>query len=627
MTIALDGTSIYREYLGTGLRSDPMLTIDQWAEKHRQLTTETSVEPGLWRNDRTPYLVEIMKELSWTSSAEEVTFVKGTQIGGSECANNLIGGTIDMIPCPIMLVEPTVELAKRYSKQRIASMIAACPSLTDKVKSPRSRDSGNTTFMKEYPGGLLVITGANSAVGLRSTPVRILITDEEDAYPFDVDGEGDPTDLSKKRTDTFAQNRKIFRVSTPLEAATSRICKAYERSDQRRYHLPCPYCGHYQWLRWGHIVFTFQGVRKPERTAYECEKCNHLIDEHHKTEMLAAGKWIAAVPGQGRQPGFHLSGLYSPLGWVPWRQIVEEFLEATETHDIQKHKTWTNTRLAEPWEEKGERVEHGELKKRREEYPAQVPEPVIALTASIDVQDDRLEAECVGWGKGQESWSIDYQRWMGAPSQKDVWEQADAWLQQVWTHQSGVGIRIQMALIDSGGHHTKAVYEFVKTRQGRRVCASKGSSQPGARIVTLGSKDKLTGVQLFLIGTDTAKDTIFDWLKLDQYGPGYMHHPDLQQYDEEYFKQLTAEEKKKKFERGVQVGYYYKKIRSRNEALDLKVGNLAALMLLNPNLETPPDEPMGTVKADVPAPPSSGSGWVRRNEPPSGRGRRGWVKR
>src|SRR5437868_1581747 len=198
---------VYAAAAASGARPDPLLTISEWADRYRALSPQASAEPGPWRTDRTPYLREIMDCLSPSSPVERVVFMKGSQIGGTECGNNWIGYIIHQAPGPIMAVQPTVEMAKRNSKQRIDPLIESSAVLRKLVSSPRSRDSGNTVLAKEFPGGLLVLTGANSGVGLRSMAARYLFLDEVDAYPGDVDGEGDPVNLAFARTRTFARRK------------------------------------------------------------------------------------------------------------------------------------------------------------------------------------------------------------------------------------------------------------------------------------------------------------------------------------------------------------------------------------------------------------------------------------
>jgi phage terminase large subunit GpA-like protein len=276
----------------------PRITVSEWADENRMLSSKASSEPGPWRTARTPYLREIMDCLSATSPVEEVVFMKGAQIGGTEAGNNWIGYVIDIEPAPIMMVQPTTDTAKRYAKQRITPMLDETPALRESVKENRSRDDANTMLMKDFRGGVLVIAGANSAAGLRSMPVRFLFLDEVDAYPHDVDGEGDPVALAEKRTSTFAR-RKVLKVSTPTVKDFSKIEAAYLASDRRRYYVPCPHCSTFDWLRWANIRWP---EAHPQFAYYVCEHCGAEVSEHHKNDMLAAGEWRAENPGvQGRR--------------------------------------------------------------------------------------------------------------------------------------------------------------------------------------------------------------------------------------------------------------------------------------------------------------------------------------
>ncbi len=344
---------------GESLAPEPLLTVSAWADQYRLLSSTASAEPGRWRTDRTPYLREIMDCLSPSHPAERVVVMKGAQIGGTECGNNWIGYVIHRAPGPMLMVQPTVETAKRVSKQRIAPMIDSTPVLRARVAEARARDSGNTVHVKEFEGGLLIITGANSAAGLRSMPIRFLFMDEVDEYPGDVDGQGDPVALAEKRTTTFSR-RKIFLVSTPTIKGLSRIEREFLASDQRRYFLACPICAHPDYLTWRdaahHRLEWDEG--RPETAHMVCGKCGELVEERHKTGMLMGGEWRATAEGDSRTVGFHLSALYSPLGWKSWEECVAEFLLVKE--DPFRLKTWVNTVLGETWE-RGDSVAAGSL--------------------------------------------------------------------------------------------------------------------------------------------------------------------------------------------------------------------------------------------------------------------------
>jgi len=584
MTAALAAPRVYTVAFQAGLCPDPVQTIDEWADEQVQLPSYVA-ESGQWRTSRTPFLREIMQCLSPVHPCTKVVFMKSVQIGGTQTGVNWMGFMIDRAPGAMLVVEPTVDVAKKLSKQKVQPLLELTPCLKGKVKEARARDSGNSLFSKEFLGGLLVFTGANSGIGLRFMSARYLMLDEVDAYPADVDGEGHPAELAENRTATFAR-RKIFEVSTPLEADTSRIEPDYEGGSRGRYHVPCPVCGFLQHLQWGQLIFTFEGTVKPHEAAYRCAGCQTLIAEHHKGRMFEAGRWIHEDPANPIR-SFHINALYMPYGWpLSWPELARRFLEAkakADTGDVRALKVFVNTILAETWEEKGEAVDQTALYHRRELYEAACPAGVLVLTAAVDVQDDRLEAEIVGWGTDEESWSIDYRRFYGSPGQPQVWAELTAWLRGTRLHASGVALRVECVTVDTGGHHTKEAYWYVRRYRGR-CYALKGSNQQGAPLIPVRpNRPRGSGIYLHHVGTVAAKDTIFPRLKLTEPGPGYLHFPALPQYDEEYFDQLASEEKRNKYERGVLMGYFYKKTRTRNEALDLKVYNLAAVALLNPN--------------------------------------------
>ena len=321
--LGFDGAEDLLRAWRDGLTPDPDLTVSAWADKHRVLSSRGANEAGPWRTSRTPYLREIMDTLSPSHPCQRVAFMKGSQVGATESGGNWIGYVIHHAPGPMLAVQPSVELAKRFSQQRIDPLIEESPVLREKVAPARSRDSGNTVLSKEFPGGILVMTGANSAVGLRSMPVRYLFLDEVDAYPPSADDEGDPVALAEARTRTFSWRRKVFLASTPTIKGLSRIEREYEASDQRRFFVPCPHCGERQWLRFERLRWE---KGKPETAAYHCEGCEQPIAEHHKTQMLAAGEWRPATTSADPLTiGFHLSSLYSPVGWLSWERIAREW--------------------------------------------------------------------------------------------------------------------------------------------------------------------------------------------------------------------------------------------------------------------------------------------------------------
>ena len=619
MTVA----EIYGTAFAEGFQPEPVMTVSEWADEYRRLSSVASAEPGRWRTDRTPYLREIMDLLSPSSPVQRIVFMKGAQVGGTECGNNWVGYIIDRSPGPILYVEPTVEVAKRVSKQRLAPMIDATPILRGKVAESRSRDSGNTTFVKEFAGGILIMTGANSGSGLRSMPVRYLFGDEVDEYPGDVDGQGDPVSLAEKRTTTFSR-RKVFLVSTPTIRGLSRIEREFLTSDQRRFFVPCPECLNYDWIRWENI--RWDGI-DPSTARLTCVACNAQIEERHKVSMLPAGEWRPTAEGDGRTAGYHLSGLYSPLGWKSWSECVSEFLDAKD--DAMHLKTWINTVLGETWEERGESVEPAAILARAEKYEAEVPNGVGILTAAIDVQGDRLEIQVKGWGASEESWLVAHTQIYGDPGTEKVWFEADTFLLQTFEHQSGRRVKIGLTVVDSGGHHTEQVYKFCRARVGRRVFPVKGSSSRGTEVVGRPTDRNRYRVHLYMVGTDTAKDAVYSRLRIPGPGPGYMHLPDW--VDAEYVAQMTSEKSIRKYIKGRGTVRQWVKIRERNEALDLEVYCLAALYIMGtPVVRSLKERARKLSLPPGDADPADGDPAIDPADPPTRRGPRprrpgGWL--
>ena len=551
-----------------GLAPDPILTVDDWANRHRMLSSVASAEPGRWSTSRTPYLAEVMASLSATSRFERVVFMAGGQVGKTECGLNWVGYVIHHAPGPMLLVQPTVEGAKRVSKQRVDALIEASPELASRVKDPRSRDSGNTQLMKEFPGGVLIMTGANSAVGLRSMPVRYLFLDEVDGYPGDADGEGDPVALAVQRAATFV-NRKVYLCSTPTLKGFSRIEAAYLESDQRVFEVPCDHCGMHSQILWRDIKWP---TGKMNDAAWHCPHCEGAHPEYRKPTLLANGRWTAKAEGDGKTVGFHLSSLYSP--WLTWGEIAQEHHAAKD--DPVRLKVWVNTKLAETWEDReGETLDAEGLMERREPYGPAIPAEVALLTCGIDVQDDRLELEVVGWGRDEESWSVDYKVLWGDPSAPDTWSQLDAYLGSRFEHETlASGLTIEAACLDTGGHHTLAAYAFCKGRERKRIWAIKGGSGKRPIWPKRPSKANKGKVNLFTVGVDAAKEAIYARLKKET-GAGALHFP--LDRDAQYFEQLTAERIRTRYVKGFPQRFWWKPDGRRNEALDCRVYAYAAL--------------------------------------------------
>ena len=550
----------------------PNLKISDWADRYRKLSPESSAESGAWRTDRAPYQKEIMDSFN-DPDIQRIVFIKSSQVGATEILLNVIGYYIDQDPSPMLIMQPTLAMGQAFSKDRLSTMIRDSEKIRNCVKNPRSRDSGNTVLSKKFAGGNLNIVGSNSASGLASRPIRILLADEVDRYEASAGAEGDPISLATKRTTTF-WNRKIYMCSTPTIKGLSRIETAFEESDKRYYHVPCPECNHKQVLKWKNVIWE---ENKPETASYACDECGSMIDESKKQWMLKHGEWIAKEP-KSHTAGFHISELYSV--WSTWAEMAIAFLEAKKQPEMLK--TWINTSLGESWEEQGEVVEYETLLERRLNYDFTcIPEDVLILTAGVDTQKDRLELQLVGWGKNYEAWVCDFKIFWGDPNAINVWTDLDAYLKKRFKTESERFIPISCCTVDSGGHHTNMVYHFTKPRQSRRIFAIKGLSQAGKPIAnrpTFVGKNKAV---LYGVGVDTAKEAILSRLTADLETSTLHFCSDL---DEEYFKQLTAEKRVTKFIRGRKT-MVWKQIRSRNEALDTLVYNFAAIYILNPNFD------------------------------------------
>lgn len=521
-------------------------------------------------------------------NTEVVVVMTSSQVGKTEILNNVVGNFIDVDPAPMLIVQPTLEMAHAWSKDRLDPMLRDTPAL-NKIIDVKKRDGENTILHKRFPGGQLTIAGSNSPSSLASRPVRVVLLDEVDRYDRSAGKEGDPAKLAIKRTTAF-YNKKIGYFSTPTVLGSSRIHEAYQETDQRVYKVPCPHCGEFQQLTWSQIAWEADDIAN---AYYVCVENGCIIEHHDKIRMLRRGIWEAQKPFNGKA-GFFINELYSP--WVDWATMAANFLEARKLPE--QLKVFVNTSLAELWDEEraGEGLEADEVANRAEKYNAQVPSGVYLLTASVDVQDDRLEIEVKGWGMDEENWSIAYIVLHCDPGKKESWNELDDILEDEYKHELGVKIKISCTCIDSGGHYAEEVYQYCKKKaaQKKRVYAIKGSSQRGQPIVIKWSRNNSLRVKLFMLGVDTAKETIYSRLKIKNPGAGYFHFP--LHYDDDYFDQLTSEKKVQTYERGRPVIKWMKPKSRRNEALDLNVYNLAAYKILKPSMQKVKERFLARVK-------------------------------
>jgi phage terminase large subunit GpA-like protein len=571
-----------------------------------------------------------MDALSATSPVEEVVMMFAAQTGKSETLLNVLGYIVDHAPGPAMLVQPTVDTVKRFSKQRVEPLFTMTPRLVGKVAEVKTRDTRASMFMKEFMGGCLILTGANSAVGLRSMPARYLLLDEIDGYPADVDDEGDPIGLAEARQRTFARRKRV-KTSTPTIAGTSAIESAFSATDQRRYFVPCPHCGEHQVLEFSRLTWTKLGL-PPEKAVYLCAHCEGQIEERHKKAMLEHGEWrpTASGPVDPKVRGYHLNGLYCPVGWLSWGAIAKQFVKVHRDPD--KFRVWTNTVLGETWHDKGDAPEWRPLYDRREGYElGTVPKGGLFLTAGVDVQKDRLIVEIVAWGRGKESWSIDYGVLPGNTSdltESGPWGQLDALLARSFRHELGAELVVRMMAVDSG-YNTSEVYTWAKKYPMSRVVAVKGQDSGGALIgapspveINLRGRRPIHGYKVWPVVGGIAKAELYGAVRLEAplegqpFPPGWCHWP---QYDDDYFKQLSSEQLvSKRNKRGFTVMVWALIPGRENHVLDARVYARAAAQLAGLDRFQESDwQALERALSGAPAPPAAPpraarEPWLRR---------------
>lgn len=569
------------------------MTGSQWADMYRVIPPGTSSEPGEWRTSRTPYLREPM-DAATDKRTETIVLEFSSQTGKSEALLNIIGYYADQEPAPILMLQPTVEMAEAFSKERIDPMFKASPGLFGKLEEGKdgrgtSRKSGDTIRMKQFTGGYLALVGANSPAGLASRPIRVLLCDEIDRYG--TTKEGDPLKLAIQRTTNF-HNRKIILVSTPTIKGASKIDDWYQRSDQRRYFVPCPHCGQEFEMSWNLVKWDKdqRGNALPETARMYCPHCGAQVRGPYKPDgdMLARGRWRPTNPNS-RIRGYHINSLCSP--WVDLQALVAEFVEANKARGRQGLMEFINLKLGEVWEERGADADFWErLYNRREEYPRNgtLPEGVLILTAGIDVQHDRLECSIYGWGKGRECWGIEHRIIPGAPDRPEPWAALDEILREKRSLSCGAQVEVACACVDSGdGAYSSDVYRYTSAREPLGVFSIKGRAGLGTPFINPPSQRNAVGATLFTLGVDSGKAALMARLKLEDTGPGFVHYDRNASagFSENFFLQLTAEVLESKLNSSGQAVLGWSKIRERNEALDCAVYATAAMEILNPDFE------------------------------------------
>lgn len=555
--------------------------------------------------------------LSPSSPTREIDLIKGTQIGCTEVAYNWIGFTMDQNPGNILCVLPDQATAKEWSQQRLSQLIEGTECLKGKIKPSRARDGGNGTYSKKFSSFYLKMAWASSPKKMRSTPAPFIAADEVDGFPRDSGGEGNPIALLRRRATNFPES-KFFRGSTPNDFP-SLIHEGFLEGDQRHYFLPCPHCRHYQRLVFGRLEWE-QG--NAASVAYRCIACDELIHERWKTQMLAEGVWIATkhapqtkdtgIAGLDletlipvfdrmrtvRHASFHLSALYSPLGWYSWKSVAEDW-EKTEGSRTSL-KAFTNTVLGEPWREATEAPDWKRLAERQESYRG-VPYDGLFLTAGVDVQKNRLEVQVRAWGERKENWLVDYAVLEGKTSESEVWDKLSEFIGNTYEHESGIQLPISTVAIDSG-YETQQVYAWARSRS-PKVVVVKGSDSgvvpvSTPRYVDLTSSGKVVkrGIAVRTVHVAMLKAELYGWLAQHPptqeelaagaaYPPGYVHN---NAQPDEFFHQLVAEHIVTRVEDHVET-WAWAKHRERNEALDTFVYARAASIVFGLDRAKPAD--------------------------------------
>lgn len=576
----------------SGMKPPEDLTVSQWADKNRRLTSESSAEVGKWRTSRTPYMFDILDSFT-DPLIEHIVVVAASQVGKSETINNMVGYCIDQDPGPILLIQPTIDDVKRYSEMRIAPMIRETRCLKRKVADPKSRDAANTKRQKSFPGGVLVMTGSNVAHDLSSMPIRYVFGDERDRWATSAGSEGDPWELAVARTRTF-YNKKMVEVSTPTVKGASAIENSYNLGTMERWKTQCPHCGEYVELTFDNIRFEYDAAENGDKKIfhiseifYVCPECGGISDEH--TMKSQPAKWVATVPEARKHHktrSFWLTAWVSP--WATWESIILQFLQAGT--DSAKLQVVYNTQFGELWEERGDMASEDDVMARREVYEAEVPDGVLLLTCGVDTQDDRLEYEVVGHRRFGETWGIKKGVILGRPDTEEVWERLDEVLSHKYKFKSGVSLQISLTFIDEGGHFTQEVRQHCLARQYDHVFAIKGANRPDIPYTAPPKKQKIVvngkvigQVWVYEIGVNAGKQKIVDNLRVQSPGANYCHFPLRDDYGKQFFKQLMSEHLA--YVPKLKHPWQWQKIpgHERNEAFDIRNYNLAACEILSPD--------------------------------------------
>lgn len=590
--------------IAEAVRPDPRLRVSEWAAQHRRLPPD-SPEPGPWRNERTPYLVDIMDTMSPGSPFREGWVMKGHQLGGSASGENFVGSAICGAAGSILMVFATLEDARQWELQRFDPMRTATAELRRRVKDPRSTGSDNTKLRKRFPGGVLRLVGANRVGALKSTTIRYVKFEEPDEYVADLEEQGNPIALAKKRTSNYGTKAKIYGDGTPTIDGRSAIQREHGRGDRRVWHAPCPHCGEFQPFEWKRFKWP---DGDPDSVVMHCRECGvgasevewkagsyarrpGMTEDEARAEGLA--HWRATNPKAERGvASWHMPSMMAPVGWRPWTRLAAEYDEALEDErkgDADARKTFANNEEGVPWSEALYTELNAEkLRARREDYPQMTcPRGGLVLVGAVDTQDNRFEVEIRAYGRGDESWGVQHAVIYGSPSAAETKLKLRELLETPVRHESGQMMRIDAVAIDAGGHHDADVKLFCREAQarGRHWFAIRGAKPYDAPPLGKARNEEINwkgkpvpgGAVVRYVGTQRVKNLLYNRLtESTAAGPGCVHWP--LDYPDDYFDQLVAERRELRRDKNGNKAFWWVKTAARNEGWDLLVYGWAAFL-------------------------------------------------
>jgi phage terminase large subunit GpA-like protein len=587
-----------KDFLRSRYMPPPIESGSEWVDKYRYCDDGSKYFVSTAEYQRGPL------DAITNPNTEEIIIMASVQTMKTEVILNAVGYYAHRDPCSIMWAMPNLSMAKNVSKSRLEPMFQYSPELSGLLSDKRTRDSNNSLDFKKFPGGFIILSGANSPASFSSWPIKIALGDEVDRWGKLIKGEGDILLLFRKRTTRFTNNRKIILVSSPTEKETSRIHPAFMETNQQYFHVPCPHCGSHQVLEFKNLKFEYdkqaieelcvaadeagdgdgfnwkkKAIAEHIHAYFVCIHCSSIIEHEEKLEMVQKGEWRAKFPKIVKRQGFHIWQAYSPF--VSWSETVAEFLYSHGYPD--RMRVFVNTVLGELYENKGQRIEDAPLMDRREVYPDKLPLKIDSITCGIDVQADRIECELIGWASDGENWSLGYYVLWGATDKFDklksdddeTYKQLYPVFDATFVREDDVILPVDAIGMDTG-YNTDNVHDFCEVA-GKlyRIFALKGSSTSLKGTLLKQARAGTRRLKMFLVDGDAAKNILLERLAISPGERGSAHFPDS--YGKEYFMGLTAEEKKTRG--NVRT---WEKVRERNEPVDTRVYAYAALKLLSP---------------------------------------------